>query len=537
MTSINTQNNNQQFAQAVMLSDDGYTRYLTEFNDKKVALLGYGVTGKSAAEFLLSIGGLVDIYDEQLTLSSVVEFANRFDSKVSFFQFNESIDFLDYDYLVVSPGVNLQQTNIAHFKQSKPTKVLGDIELFCLAFNAINKHKIDQGKMPAKLIAVTGSNGKSTVVDMLFKAIIKAGINAGLGGNFGTPALYLLKEPYDLIVLELSSFQLESTYSLCADISCVLNVTEDHLDRHVSLSNYSRIKRTVYNQARHIIINKDDKLTYPNSEQSSNISLIELSASPTVNDGHKEQEERGLIWFDGEAIYYKNRLYLSKQDMVKHNQFANTGNFQMFNIQVVLACAHILHIDINTIKKSLVEYTGLRHRFEIIQHHTVPFSQLKQSHSLVTNKVRSITWINDSKATNIGACSAAIDNLISNKPKTHSLAIILIAGGDAKGTSNNSIEVKKLSSQIKQHILALALIGKDAKLFASMGAEYSIFDSMERAVDAAYEKILTTQFNCETDVIVLLSPGCASIDMFNNYQHRGDVFVELAKKVGQICNN
>lgn len=537
MKSINTHQHNQQFAQAVMLAEDGYARYLPEFNDKKIALIGYGVTGKSAAEFLLSIGARVDIYDKQLSLSSVVDFANRFNSQVSFYQFNESIDFKQYDYLVVSPGVNLQQANIWQFKQSRPTKVLGDIELFCLAFNGINKGKIEQGETPTKLIVVTGSNGKSTVVDMLYKAIIETGVHAGLGGNFGTPALCLLKESYEVIVLELSSFQLESTYSLQADIACVLNVSEDHLDRHISLSNYSSIKRSIYNNAVYSIINQDDQLTYPTSDQISHTSVIKVSAKASEQNQCRDGDRSGLIAFDGETIYYKNTAFLSKQDILKHNQYANAGNFQMFNMQIVLACAHLLNLDVNVVQKSLVAYAGLRHRFEIIQRYNLPFSELQQAQSLVSNKVRSITWINDSKATNIGACSAAIENLSLHESKKPSLAIILIAGGDAKGASLDSEDGKKLSVQIKQHILAMALIGKDAELFTSMGTNHCILDSMETAVDWCYETILSTQFEDQTDVIVLLSPGCASIDMFNNYQHRGDVFVEQAKKVGRLCSN
>jgi len=476
------------------------------YENQSIALIGYGVTGKASAKFLLNKGAIVSVFDKSFvgenTDAAALHLKNKdagkhnYDHKLSFHHLSETVDLTRFDTLVVSPGVNLQQGFIQRYLVNKPenrAKVIGDIELFARELAIQNEAKSDSHKT-IKVVAVTGSNGKSTVVDMLYKSLTHSGLKVALGGNFGTCALSLLSELVDVIILELSSFQLESTFSLRPDIACILNVTSDHLDRHGDIRTYAEIKHRIFVNAKHIIFNRDDTLSYPND--------LSCSYSIGVNAPLEANPEQ-YLYQTHEGIFLNHGLLVSLDKLNISSQF------QLLNMQAVLACAYILKAKMAAVIESLGAYKGLPHRFEI------------------TYQSNNATWINDSKATNPGACLAAIES--ASRQFDH---IVLIAGGDAKGA-----DASILSTAIQNHVDHMLLIGKDAALFTQFNVPYEYVNSLEDAVVRANEFIQSTLHtkdkvtdSIKTNIAVLLSPACASIDMFNNYQQRGDIFSQAVHK-------
>ncbi|MFT4652560.1 MAG: UDP-N-acetylmuramoylalanine--D-glutamate ligase [Kangiellaceae bacterium] len=486
------------------------------YTNQSIAIIGYGVTGKACVEFLLNKGAKICVFDAILQRENIAR------QHLSFCTLTNTVDLSEFDLVVVSPGVNLKQSFIQAYVRHKGDKqyVVGDIELFARELNVTNNEAAYlQARKPTTVIAVTGSNGKSTVVDMLTKAFIKQGLNVVLGGNFGTSALSLLdpendannyqhnnkmmKQHIDLIVLELSSFQLESTYSLRPNIACILNVTSDHLDRHENMAAYTQAKQQIYVNAHDVVFNRDDSATYP--EQYKNTISVGMSKDSAKSHNSFYQTDQGI--------------YRAEQLLLNARFFPKVSQFQLLNMQVVLACAQILNMDIPLVVASLREYKGLPHRFETVY------------------KDATTVWINDSKATNPGACIAAVESLSQQVNY-----IVLIAGGDAKGA-----DTQALSHVISKHVDRLILIGKDAHLFTHFDTPFTYATSIEEAVDLASgyassyainsanqnsdlsinASLQNTNNEVSTPYIgVMLSPACASIDMFANYQERGQLFCQ-----------
>jgi UDP-N-acetylmuramoylalanine--D-glutamate ligase len=466
------------------MSNSAYASY----ENQAIALVGYGVTGKACYEFLLGKKARVSVFDKAFADQKASN------AKLNFYPLDENVELSQFDTVVVSPGVNLAQTFIKNFLasgESNSKQVIGDIELFAREHALKNESSVANQKT-AKVIAVTGSNGKSTVVDMLAKALTQSGFQVALGGNFGTSALSFLSQSYDYIVLELSSFQLESTYSLRPDIACILNISADHLDRHGNIETYASIKHRIYQNAVNTIFNRDDDLTKPKHTNSTH--SFGLNRPQTTNENHSFYQTSKGIWLNNELLL----------DSTKLN---NNSQFQLLNMQVVLACANILDIELPPVIDALLSYSGLPHRFQVI------------------HESANTVWINDSKATNPGACLAAIESASQQFSR-----IVLIAGGDAKGA-----DASVLKEAIEKNVDMVVVIGKDAALFTQFNVPYQYANSLEEAVFKAKEYVCTL-FTLEDErneipsvstvpaSAVLLSPACASIDMFNNYQERGEVF-------------
>lgn len=447
-----------------------------DYNNQNIALIGYGVTGKACAQFLLNKGAKLSVFDKEVHSKGVESFSKP---GLRFYSLNENTQLDAFDLVVVSPGVNLRQTFIQSYLKSGK-KVVGDIELFAR-------------ENTTPVIAVTGSNGKSTVVDMLTQALTAVGLKVGLGGNFGTSALEMLDQELDYIVLELSSFQLESTYSLQPLVSCILNISPDHLDRHGTMQEYTRAKQVIYQHAKHIIFNREDKLSYPPNGQDSTASSFGISR-PILTHAQVDK-----------LHYYQTQdgIFLGDELVLASNMLARSNKYQLLNMQVVLACCKILSIDTKKVLNSLIEYKGLAHRFEQV------------------HQTQTCTWINDSKATNPGATAAALSAL----PAQHS-AIVLIAGGDGKGA-----DMSELKILIAKRVSFLVLIGKDKHLFTDIDVPYQLATDLYHAVAIANEQAHNIAVNEGKHATVLLSPACASIDMYRNYEHRGEEFVKSVHKV------
>ena len=426
--------------------------------NKNIVVVGMGLTGLSCVRFLLTKGAKVSAMDSrsELTLS--------LDIPLLLGEFNVN-KLIQADLIVLSPGVDLNTPAIKKARESG-VHVIGDIELFA-QFN----------KCP--VIAITGSNGKSTVTHLVADMCKAAGKNVLMGGNVGVPALDLLKQSADVIVLELSSFQLETTFSLMPLVATVLNITEDHLDRHGDLTTYHQIKLKVYRNCQFRVCNRDDLLSYPVSGKAT----MSFGLSPN-STGFSWDKNNAIILLDGKPFLDSQSCLLA-------------GSHNMLNIQAAAALAKVFGIDDHSICQGARKFGGLPHRCQTIS---------------MFNDVR---WINDSKATNIGATLAAINGLVSDiKGK-----LILIAGGEGKG-ADFSVMTKCLT----QSVGLIITLGKDGDKIASL-------HSNNIKVQTIQEAVLMAAKHSQAGDIVLLSPACASLDMFVSYQQRGNYFIQAVKEL------
>jgi UDP-N-acetylmuramoylalanine--D-glutamate ligase len=371
--------------------------------------------------------------------------------------------------IIVSPGVGLKGAFL-DLIQRLEIQVIGDIELFALV-------------VQAPVIAITGSNGKSTVTQLTGELLEAAGKSVLVGGNIGTPVLDLLKrEIPDYYVLELSSFQLETTKSLRPVAGTVLNLSRDHLDRYESYEQYCAVKLSLLAVSENIIVNVDEFCSSIENTNNANEITLSLSSEHSV-DYSRVQQTDGRYWI------CKNNQPLFDQSLLKIAGLHNVGN-----AIVSLALCSAVGVEFNeSILNKLKTFPGLKHRCQFIA------------------ELDGVRFYNDSKATNIGATVAGLKGLA----ETISGELILIAGGDGKGA-----DFTALSDVFKRYLTALVLIGKDAERLlkeAGLGKRSVIVDDMKQAV-------LTAFGYASSGDAVLLAPACASFDMYNGFEHRGDVF-------------
>lgn len=432
-------------------------------------IVGLGVTGLSCVRYLMQRQVPVAVLDTRLNPPGLVELKQEFpEITLSLGGWDEAL-LNQASVLVMSPGISLKEPAIA--KQSaRGISIIGDIELFAL-------------EASAPIIAITGTNAKSTVTTLVGLMAKAAGLNTGVGGNLGLPALDLLSlsAPH-LFVLELSSFQLETTYSLKPQVATVLNVTPDHMDRYANLSAYAAVKRHIYSNCKVAVCNRDDSLTEC-GDQYNNQKLYF-----TLNDPH--QNEFGLIKKSDE-------IYLAYEDqlLMPAAELPILGRHYQANALAALAIGHGAGLPMAAMLNTLKTFKGLPHRCQLIR------------------ELNGIYWYNDSKGTNVGATLAAIEGLGSEiKGK-----LILIAGGVGKNA-----DFSLLVPAIDKYVKAVILIGEAAPLLATVIGEHAeiyFANDMEEAV------ILSAKAANSGDSI-LLSPACASLDMFRNFEHRGEVFSE-----------
>ena len=426
--------------------------------NKKIVVVGMGLTGLSCVRFLLAKGADV------IAMDSRNELTLKLDIPLVLGELNVA-KLTKADLIVLSPGVDLNTPAIQKAIEAG-VHVIGDIELFA-QFNT------------CPVIAITGSNGKSTVTHLVVDMCKAAGKKVLMGGNIGVPALDLLEQSADVIVLELSSFQLETTYSLEPLVATVLNITEDHLDRHGDLTSYQKIKLSVYQQCQFMVCNRDDVLSYPANSKAT----ISYGLSPCAS---------GFSWDNGNAC-----ILLDGKPFLDSKSCLLDGSHNMLNIQAAASLAKVFGIDDDSIREGAQKFGGLPHRCQTVS---------------MTNNVR---WINDSKATNVGATLAAINGLVSNlKGK-----LILIAGGEGKGA-----DFSVLKECLTEFVGLLITLGKD-------GDKIAVLHSNNIKVQTIQEAVLVAAKHSQAGDIVLLSPACASLDMFVSYQQRGDCFAQAVQEL------
>lgn len=432
----------------------------------RLLIVGLGATGYSAAQFLQKTPikfavidsrknpPLIDNLREQMP--DVPVFSGGFDQSA----------FDVATHLLVSPGVSLNETAIHKAMQAGVT-VISDIDLFACATDK-------------PVIAITGSNGKSTVTTMLGEMGNAAGVKTAIGGNLGTPALDLLQQDAELYVLELSSFQLERTTALNAKAATVLNVSPDHLDRHDGMAGYAAEKQRVFRGDGVMVLNADD-------------AMVMAMRDPT----------RQTLTFSsqGPADFYLHRgetdtLMHGEQALMAASKLRLEGTHNIANALAALALGTAVGLSITAMCDALRRFKGLPHRMQKVA------------------EKAGINWVNDSKATNIGACIAALQG--------YERKVILIAGGDAKGA-----DMAELVPAVKAKTKAVVLMGKDAQLIANAlnnCVPVHLTGNMKEAVKVAAGL-------AQAGDSVLLSPACASLDQYRSYVDRGNKFAEAVMEL------
>ena len=433
-------------------------------------IVGLGKTGLSVARHLSAQGVAFAVMDTRSTPPSSDTLAEEFPDAPQFFGgFNAEI-MCAAKRLVVSPGIPLATPAIEKAR-SLGIEVVGDVELFARVAKA-------------PIIGVTGSNGKTTVVTLLDQMAKRAGVNVATGGNIGMPALDLLKQAdAELYILELSSFQLETTFSLNCKAACILNITEDHLDRYSGrMDLYTEAKAKIYDHCEYKVVNRDDERVVALAGKDNIISFG--AAAPKAG-------EYGLT-----SVKDKVWLFKGKQPLLCTDELKVAGRHNEVNALAALAMAEIVGIPLSPCLEVLRAFTGLEHRTQWVAEYN------------------GINWFNDSKGTNVGATVAAITGLSG---KT-----VLLAGGQGKGA-----DFTPLADVVHQYARAVVLFGEDAETIAlSLKGDIPIVFA-RNMVDAVTQARDLAQIGDN----VLLSPACASFDMFNNYEHRGQVFIETVKRV------
>lgn len=436
---------------------------MANYQGKKVVVVGLGITGLSCVDFFIRQGVTPKVIDTRQKPGGL----DKLPADVEYHTGSFHQAWLnDADLIISSPGIALSTPELVE-AANHGVEIVGDIELFCR-------------EAQAPIVAITGSNGKSTVTTLVGEMASADGIRVGVGGNIGVPALTLLTEPHDLYVLELSSFQLETTYSLQAAAATVLNISEDHMNRYpLGLEQYREAKLRIYDNAKTCVYNEDDALTLPLAGKDNRC----VSFGVGQGDYQLDNTNR-ILKVKGEKVLSTAEMYLSGQ----HNYT---------NALAALALADAVGISRKAATEVLKTYHGLAHRFQLVYSH------------------QNVRWINDSKATNVGSTEAALRGLEVEG------TLHLLLGGDGK-----SADFTSLLPYISGDNIRLYCFGQDGQALANLRPDVSLLTvTMEEAMRALAPTV-------KSGDMVLLSPACASLDQFKCFEQRGDEFARLARELG-----
>lgn len=432
-------------------------------------IMGLGKTGLSIARYLKRCNKLFVMFDTRLKPPFHKEFLAEFSEAILCLQHIPEDLFNEITEVILSPGVSLESMYVLKAKHCN-LPIYGDVE--CLA-----------RELKSPVIAITGTNGKSTVTTLVGEMARAAGLNVAIAGNIGEPVLDKLASAhaYDLWVLELSSFQLDLIDSLQPIAATILNISPDHLDRHHTLDAYIEAKQKIYQNCGLAIYNHDDNYTKPWGDIPA-ISFGINSSNPESWGIVKENE----------------KLYLAKghHKLIATDSLLIKGVHNWVNALAACALAEAAGIEWSFLIQVLKSFSGLPHRCQRVR---------------VLNEVE---WINDSKGTNVGATVSAIKGIGGAMQGK----IILIAGGQGKGA-----DFRELTQPIADFVRSVVLIGEDADQIEN---DLSHIVPIKRAetLDAA---VLLAKANAKPGDVVLLSPACASLDMFRDFNHRGELFTSF----------
>jgi UDP-N-acetylmuramoylalanine--D-glutamate ligase len=433
---------------------------------------GLGISGVSAVNFLHERGYQVAVTDSRAHPPGHDQIPVGI--QTSFGQLDTEL-LLQAEEIILSPGLAPQLPEIQQ-AIAKGIPVVGDIQLLRRATEV-------------PIVAITGSNAKSTVTTLIGLMAKEAGKKVAVGGNLGRPALDLLKDQPELIILELSSFQLETTSLLNAEVAVVLNMSEDHLDRHGDMLGYHAAKHRIFQGVKKVVFNRDDALSRPLVPDAVPVQSFGLNA-PDMNQYGVLRDTDGTLW-----------LARGRERLLKSTEMYIQGTHNIANALACLALGEAIGLPLNSMLETLKSFKGLAHRCEYV------------------DTVNNVRYYNDSKGTNIGATLAAIEGLgAAIAPRKGKVVVIL--GGQGKGQ-----DFKALRAAVQQYVKTVVLIGEDA-----LKIEQSIEGSTEILKAATLqEAVQLCHAKADAEDVVLLSPACASFDMFKGYDDRGHQFVACVK--------
>ncbi|MDY6814889.1 MAG: UDP-N-acetylmuramoyl-L-alanine--D-glutamate ligase [Pseudomonadota bacterium] len=439
-------------------------------SDRRTLVVGLGKTGLSCVRYLSEQGREVAVADSRTAPPGLDELRSNWpEVPVHLGAFDTEL-FAGFNELVVSPGISIAEPAIAGAAE-RGARIRGDIDLFAEAADA-------------PIIAITGSNGKTTVTTLVGEMARAAGRKVEVGGNIGTPALDLLGRDADLYVLELSSFQLETTGELNALAATVLNVSDDHMDRYPDKMAYFQAKQRIFRGAKNAIVNLDDALSTPMARDTLRFLCFGFHRVNPDTFSTRDDDQGTWITFGFDNLLLTSELRL-------------LGRHNISNVMAALALGHAAGFPMEVMLQVAREFRGLPHRCEFVR------------------SVEGVDYINDSKGTNVGATVAAIESLVPEQGK-----VVLVAGGDAKGA-----DFAPLEAPVALYCRAAVLIGTDADRIA---------DAIGSSVQTVWAGTLADAVSAARKAArpgdrVLLSPACASFDMFRDYLDRGNQFRTLVE--------
>ncbi len=437
---------------------------MADYRGRKVVIIGLGLTGLSCVDFFLAQGVTPRVMDTRVSPPGLDKLPGEVERHLGGINGDW---LLAADLIVASPGVALAHPILSEAVEAG-IEIVGDIELFCR-------------EAQAPIVAITGSNGKSTVTTLVGEMAKAAGWQVGVGGNIGLPALSLLQSPAQLYVLELSSFQLETTHSLKAAAATILNVSEDHMDRYpLGMQQYRAAKLRVYENAQVCIVNADDALTMPVRGADTRC----VSFGVDFGDYHLNKQQ-GSIW-----------LRVKGEKVLNTAEMKMVGQHNYTNALAALALADAVGLPRASSLAALTHFNGLAHRFQLVHEH------------------QGVRWINDSKATNVGSTEAALNGLQVKG------TLWLLMGGDGK-----SADFTPLIPWLQGDNVRLYCFGRDGDALAALRPEIAVrTETMRQAMEQIAPQV-------KAGDMVLLSPACASLDQFRNFEQRGEQFAQLAKEL------
>ena len=453
-----------------------------ELKGKHVLVIGLGESGLAMAKWLGCQGAVVRVADSRKEPSNVDALRAAVPEAVLFCgDFGES-SFADADLIAISPGVSIRTLQVQEAMR-RGVPVVSEVELFAWGVRELSPK--------AKLVAITGSNGKTTTTALVAHLLNAKGIDSIACGNISPSVLDALMEVQERLadspalpavwVLELSSFQLETTYTLNADAATVLNISEDHLDRHDNMADYSAVKARVFQGQGLMLINRDDARCRAWQKPDRRIVSFGLNPASSEND-------YGLV--DGWIVRGDKRL-------VAVSALSLTGLHNTANAMAALALCEAMGVDPTALAEPLCRFSGLAHRVEFVA------------------EIEGVSYYDDSKATNVGATLAAVQGLERK--------VVLILGGEGKEQ-----DFSPLNPALVEHARAVALIGRDAPLIRQViegcAVPMRCCRDLEDAVHWGAQQ-------AQAGDAVLLSPACASFDMFHSYVHRAEVFVDIVRQL------
>ncbi|MDX1589854.1 MAG: UDP-N-acetylmuramoyl-L-alanine--D-glutamate ligase [Oleiphilaceae bacterium] len=433
--------------------------------DRRTLVVGLGQTGLSCVRYCHAQGRDLAVVDSRANPPGLAALKAEFPDLHCHTGPFDADFFRGFNELLVSPGISLQEPAL-QAAQRAGARISGDIDLFAQVAKA-------------PIVAITGSNGKSTVTTLVAQMAEEAGVRVAAGGNLGPPALELLDDDVELYVLELSSFQLETTENLSAKAATVLNISDDHMDRYPDRMAYFQAKHRIFQNCEIAVVNQDEPLSQPLLRDGMKPLLFALDRVNPGTFSTREDEDGQWITWGMDNVLHTRELSLR-------------GRHNLSNILAALSLGKAAGLPLEPMLRAACRFPGLPHRCQTVRVH------------------QGVTWVNDSKGTNVGATAAALESLASGDGR-----IILIAGGDGKGA-----DFAPLRAGVRAHCRCVIVLGRDGpRLQETLRQEAPVLPV--RTLD---EAVRTAAGEAREGDLVLLSPACSSLDMFINYEARGDAF-------------